>query len=312
MNTFAGGASQEFNVQTESALEAMTPVDIGSNFWGNIQAPSSNYNLALSGDNVLLRYANTGYNQLWRFIRFSDGSYEITNLKNGKSLACDGFPGTPGSNVYVKFSNNTASQRWYIYEVNGNYVLGTRSALSSVMEVTGGTVASGTNIQLASFSSSSAAQQFKVKKIEKTDIEKNLAISEICESPANASYEFIEATNVSNKSINLKEYSLYRFACTNGSGKYQYTGYQAILGLVAGTGTDTSLSFLAKLNLSSYNTVIHPGEVAVLWFVKYADRALTVDDFKNYWESQGCSMSALMLSALQRTTEHLTFTPLRA
>ena len=293
MNTFAGGASQEFNIQTESALEAMTPVDIGSNFWGNIQAPSSNYNLALSGDNVLLRYANTGYNQLWRFIRFSDGSYEITNLKNGKSLACDGFPGTPGSNVYVKFSNNTASQRWYIYEVNGNYVLGTRSALSSVMEVTGGTVASGTNIQLASFSSSSAAQQFKVKKIEKTDIEKNLAISEICESPANASYEFIEATNVSNKSINLKEYSLYRFACTNGSGKYQYTGYQAILGLVAGTGTDTSLSFLAKLNLSSYNTVIHPGEVAVLWFVKYADRALTVDDFKNYWESQGCSMDGV-------------------
>ncbi len=293
MNTFSGGASQEFNILKESALEAMTHVDIGSNFWGNIQATGSNYNLALSSDNVLLRYANTGYNQTWRFIRFSDGSYEITNLKNGKSLACDGYPGTPGSNVYVKFSDNTASQRWFIYEVNGNYVLGSKSALSAVIERANGSTASGTNIQLANFSASSAAQQFKINKIEKTDIEKNLAISEICESPANASYEFLEATNVSDKAINLKEYSLYRFACTNSSGKYQYTGYQAVLGLVAGTGTDTSLSFLAKLNLSSYNTVIAPGDVAVLWFVKYADRALTVNDFKNYWESQGCDMDGV-------------------
>ena len=284
MSTFSGGNSQKFTITKVTAVESLTPANVGSNFWGNIRGVGSNYNLALSSDNVLIRYPNTGYNQTWRFIRFSDGSYEITNLKNGKSLDVS------GTNVLTATSNNSNSQRWYIYNVNGNYVLAPKSAPSSVLEVAGGATASGTNVQLDTFSASSTAQQFKIIKLTQNDTDKNLAISEICATPSNSAYEFMEILNTSDETVNLNQYSLYRFGFTN-SGKYESSGYHSVLGLASGTGSDTSLKSLDKIDLSSHNVSIAPNSMVVLWFVSYSNRSLTVENFKSYWTSQGSNMT---------------------
>ncbi|MBR6535462.1 MAG: RICIN domain-containing protein [Clostridia bacterium] len=290
MNTYNGAAGQQFKITKLNALESMEPANIGSNFWGNIRGVGSNYNLALSGDNVLIRYPNYGYNQTWRFIRFSDGSYEITNLKTGKSLDCAAGSGLAGTNVNTYTSNNSNAQRWYIFKVDGNYVFVPKCTTECALTVAGGATASGTNLELAKYSDSSTAQQFKVIKITKSEVEKNLTISEICAAPTNGAYEFMEIINTSDKTVNLNQYSLYRFGFAN-SGKYESNGYNTILGLASGTGSDTSLKCLEKINLSSYNTSIAPNGMIVLWFVSYADRNLTVEDFKAYWTSQGSDMT---------------------
>ncbi len=294
MNTYSGAAGQQFNITVVSEMEAEppTPANIGSNFWGNIRGVASGYNVALSGDTALIRYPNTGYNQIWRFIRFSDGSYEITNLKNGKSLDCDAGSGAAGTSVNTYVSNNTNAQRWFIYEVNGNYMFVPKCTTECALEVVGGGTASGTKLQLAVYSEASKAQQFQVIKLTKSETEKNLAISEICATPSNGAYEFMEIINTSDKTVNLNQYSLYRFGFAN-SGKYESNGYNTVLGLLSGTGKedDTQLKSLDKVNLSSYNVSVAPNSIVVLWFVSYANKSLTVDNFKSYWTSQGSDMT---------------------
>ena len=290
MKTFNGADGQQFKISKVSAAETMTPANVGTNFWANIRGVGSNYNIALSSDTALIRYPNTGYNQIWRFIRFSDGSYEITNLKNGKSLDCEAGLGTAGTKVNTYTSNNTNAQRWFLYKVNGNYILMPKCTTECALEVVGGGTSSGTKLNLAKYSATSKAQQFKIIKINKVDSEKNLAISEICATPSNGSYEFMEIINTSDKAVNLNQYSLYRFGYAN-SGKYEASGYYTILGLKSGTGSNTDLKSLDKISLSSYNLTVNPKDIVVLWFVSYADRTLTVEDFKAYWTSQGTNMT---------------------
>ncbi len=290
MNTFNGAAGQQFKISKAGELEKMTPVNLGSNFWANITGIGSNYNLSVSGETALIRYPNKGDGQAWRFIRFSDGSYEISNLKTGRSLDCAAGKGTNGTVVQTYLSNNTNAQRWYIYSVDGNYVFAPKCTLNCVLAVKDGGTTSGTTMQLATYSASSTAQQFKITKFSKENSEKNLTISEICATPTNGAYEFMEILNTSDTAINLNKYSLYRFAASN-SGKYEFSAYRMVLGLSSPTGSDTSLSYLDRLNLSKYNAEIAPGQMAVLWFVSYENRNLTVDDFKAYWTSQGNDMT---------------------
>ena len=272
-------------------LEELEPADIGSNFWGNIRGVGSNYNIGLSGDTALIRYPNTGYRQIWRFIRFSDGSYEITNIYTGKSLDCDAGSGEPGTAVNTYLSNNTDAQRWYIYDLKGNLVFVPKCSVAKcALEVVDGGTASGTKLQLATYSKTSTAQQFKVVKLNKSNIEKNLAISEICQTPANGAYEFMEVINTSDKTVNLNQYSLYRFGFAN-SGKNESNGYNILLGLVSGVEVSTDIKCLERVNLSSYNVSMAPNKIVVLWFVTYANRNLTVDDFKAYWTEKGSNMT---------------------
>ena len=294
MNTYSGAAGQQFKISQASALEKMTPVNLGSNFWANIKGVGSNYNLAVSGETALIRYPNKGDGQAWRFIRFSDGSYEITNLKTGRSLDCAAGKGTNGTVVQTYLSNNSNAQRWYIYSVNGNYVLAPKCSLTCALAVAGGGTTSGTTMQLSTYSASSTAQQFIITKFSKEDSEKNLSISEICATPGNGAYEFMEIMNTSDTAVNINKYSLYRFSASN-SGKYEFSAYRKVLGLVSPTGSDTALTSLDRLNLSKYNAEIAPGQIAVLWFVSYANRNLTVDDFKAYWTSQGNDMTNVVV-----------------
>lgn len=290
MDTFTGNSSQQFNIEKVGLLESMTPVNLGTDFKANIRGVGSNYNLALSSDNVLIRYPNTGIGQIWRFVRSSDGSYRISNIKTGNALTCSNGLGTDATNVHTYVSTNQNYQKWFIYSVDGNYVLAPACSTTCVLEVANGGKTSGTNVELGTFSATSKAQQFKMIKISDTNSEKNLAISEICATPNNGSYEFMEIMNVSDTAVNLNQYSLYRFSASN-SGKYEFSAYYKLLGLASPTGSDSSLDSLDKINLSSHDVNIEPGELAVLWFVTYEDRALTVDDFKAYWTSQGCNMT---------------------
>lgn len=293
MSTFNGGAAQQF-VFTEAVnpFADMTPANIGSNFWANIQGVDSGYNLALSGDKALIRYPNLGDNQTWRFIRFSDGSYEITNLKNGKSLHCADGAGTPGTSVITYLSNNSAGQRWYIYDLGGKYLLAPTCSQTCVLTVANGATASGTTVELASCSTSSKAQQFKINNLSATNTQKNLAISEICATPGNGAYEFMELINISNKTVNLSDYSLYRFSVSN-SGKYESSSYHSVLGLASPTGADSSVAHMDRINFSDLSVQIASGETTVLWFVSYENKALTVQNFKNYWATQGCDMTGV-------------------
>ena len=290
MDTYSGVSAQQFNIEKVGLLESMTPVNLGNDFTANIRGVGSNYNLALSSDNVLIRYPNTGIGQIWRFVRSSDGSYRISNIKTGNALTCSNGLGTDGTNVHTYVSTNQNYQKWFAYSVDGNYIFAPACSSTCVLEVKDGGKTSGTNVELGTYSANSTAQQFKIIKISETSSEKNLAISEICATPSNGSFEFMEIMNVSDTTVNVNQYSLYRFSASNG-GKYEFSAYYKLLGLASPTGSDSSLESLDKINLSSHNVKIEPGELAVLWFVTYEDRALTVDDFKAYWTSQGCNMT---------------------
>ena len=110
----------------------------------------------------------------------------------------------------------------------------------------------------------------------------DLTISEMCNSPEDDTYEYIEVVNTSNAAINIKDYYLFRLGFSHG-GKYEYSGLQQMFGLKSGQ----NLAKLTAVSLESYDVTLNPGEIAVIWFVSAPGAALTVADFKNYWRNEG-------------------------
>ena len=84
---FNGTGAQKYNIAKTGFLAAVGHEDIGDNFYAKITvASNNNLNLALSGSNVVLQTNNTNADQIWKFVRQSDGSYKIINQKDGKSV----------------------------------------------------------------------------------------------------------------------------------------------------------------------------------------------------------------------------------
>lgn len=129
---------------------------LNNNFWKPIASTDTN--------NVELQTENGNGNQLWRFVRQSDGSYIIYNGKddvyNNFVLDSTGSD-VAGNNVYVYngYVESTA-QQWYLYGTNSALYFKSKCT-DCVLEVTGNSNTDGTNIQMNTFKGSSA-QKFAV------------------------------------------------------------------------------------------------------------------------------------------------------
>jgi hypothetical protein len=112
---------------------------------------------------VVLMTPSSAQAQKWNFIRQPDGSYKIKNTKNGYLLTVDISPNS-SSEVSLKADSNSASQRWFVYKYNGNYVIRPASATDVVLDVPGASTADNTKIQ-AHRINYTAAQSFTITKV---------------------------------------------------------------------------------------------------------------------------------------------------
>lgn len=145
-----------------------TLVDLGSNFTAKITNVASAKNLSIAvlntGNNVILYHDSDSTAQQWKFIRQSDGSYEITNVKYSECMDVANADSYSGTNVQIHEDNDTNAQRWYIYEVNGKYVFRPACSIDCVLNVAGGATADSTNIEISTYAASES-QLFTIKKM---------------------------------------------------------------------------------------------------------------------------------------------------
>ena len=123
-------------------------VDIGTNFYANIQA-GGKY-LTLSGNNVVLGSSTSSQRDIWKFIRLENGAYRIINSSTGNALDVDSAKEENFANVQTYACNGTKAQQWWIYLHNGYYVFRPAHTDSYVLDVYAGNFENGTNVDIYS------------------------------------------------------------------------------------------------------------------------------------------------------------------
>jgi len=131
--------------------ETLTPINLGNSFDALILNKAAWIPVrTLSSTNVVTHPEEWVTDELWRFTRQSDGSYQILNWKNGLCLDADNFGTTDGTNIGSVASNNSTAQKWFIYSVNGGYVL--RPSYGELaMDSWGDSTSNGNNVHLWSY-----------------------------------------------------------------------------------------------------------------------------------------------------------------
>ena len=97
-------------------------MDLGKEFYAEIKCTALDLCLSYKGTNALALKSDGTQQQLWRFVRQSDGGYSIINKKSGLSLDVENFGTESGTNIHmVTYSGNTA-QHFYIYNTPKGYI----------------------------------------------------------------------------------------------------------------------------------------------------------------------------------------------
>ena len=108
---------------------AEDPVDIGTDFYASIINNSTRMALTNDSDencekrNTTIRSYTGASNQIWKFERRDDGTYEIISAWNGLALDVTKSGTVAGTNVGVYFPNDKSAQQWNIYGEQGMYRL---------------------------------------------------------------------------------------------------------------------------------------------------------------------------------------------
>lgn len=156
---FNAAKPQCFVIEKESALSEKSKADIGTNFYAYIQNTGAKKVLTVDGSNVISKTDTGAANQRWKFVRNSDGSYEITVKETGKYLqneSADNY-----ANVRVSASTR---KTWNLYAAgDGSYYLHPTDSVERVLDLTNYDVSEGTNIEIFNYNAS-AAQRFAIKK----------------------------------------------------------------------------------------------------------------------------------------------------
>ena len=163
--TYNGGNNQLFTINKVNDIETMKPADIGDGFYARIINSDLGTSVALSGTNVVSNKTTSATNQIWKFNRNTDGTYRIVNQATGTSLNVDGGLATDRTNISVAESNNSNSQRWYIFEVDGTYVFVPKCAYSTSLDVRGGSKNDGTNVHLWTYDGNNC-KKFDILKVD--------------------------------------------------------------------------------------------------------------------------------------------------
>ena len=142
--------------------------DLGNSFTAKIDYPAAGKSITIYDPNdVKLYQSTTNDAQKWNFVKQSDGSYEITNVKYEKCLDVYEGNSDSGSNVQIWTDNDTEAQRWFIYSVDGKYVLRPGCSTDCVLTIAGGGTADGTNAEISYYAADSS-QMFNITKVEST------------------------------------------------------------------------------------------------------------------------------------------------
>lgn len=99
--------------------------------------------------------------QLWRLMPTGDGSYYIsTKLDGNKYLDVEGAGTSNGTNIQIYTSNNTNAQKWKFTETpsiaNGTYCISPKCAQAYSIDIAGGNMADGANVQIFSTNGTNA------------------------------------------------------------------------------------------------------------------------------------------------------------
>ena len=156
-----GTGAQTFTITKGDFFNLVGPADVGTGFTAKITNVNSGLNLSLSDTNVIIYTPSDAAAQKYKFDRQSDGSYKLTNQKNGYVLDVAGASSANFTNVQVYQSNNTAAQRWFIYQKEGYYIFRPGCASGSVLDVYAGSKDASTNVDIYTMNNT-AAQKFTI------------------------------------------------------------------------------------------------------------------------------------------------------
>ncbi|MBQ7985836.1 MAG: RICIN domain-containing protein, partial [Clostridia bacterium] len=122
-------------------------VDLGTNFFGVILNTACWKPIECGSDGIVRLQAETGKsNQVWYFVRQSDGSYVINSASNGKALEMYNGITTNGTAVQVHDADWGGNyQRWYIYPQGSGYIIKSKhyQELNKVLDLNGGSTVNG-------------------------------------------------------------------------------------------------------------------------------------------------------------------------
>lgn len=156
------GNSVSYQDSARVYFRVFRPENLGTDFYAVILNKNAWKPIGATDDNNVTIQSEQGIsNQLWKFERQSDSTYEIKNTKTGYNLDVYCFLSANGTNIQVCGDNNSTAQHWYISSENGGYVFIPKCAINSVMDLTGGSTTDGSNIQLYEHNGT-AAQIFAI------------------------------------------------------------------------------------------------------------------------------------------------------
>jgi hypothetical protein len=156
------GNSVSYQDSARVYFRVFRPENLGTDFYALILNKNAWKPIGSTDDNNVTLQSEQGIsNQLWKFERQSDSTYEIKNTKTGYNLDVYCCLSANGTNIQVCGDNNSTAQHWYISSENGGYVFIPKCAINSVMDLTGGSTTDGNNIQLYEHNGT-AAQIFAI------------------------------------------------------------------------------------------------------------------------------------------------------
>ncbi len=145
-------------------LAAAEPVNVGKYFSAVITNIGANKRItSTDGSNAVIYKSSSSNKQRWIFVRQSDGSYEIKNANYNYCLHVTGASAKDGAKVKIFTDKNNTAQRWFIYKLNGYYVLRAACTTDTVLTVANGGTADKTKVQMNTYDGSDA-QLFKISK----------------------------------------------------------------------------------------------------------------------------------------------------
>ena len=121
-------------------------VDVGTNFYAQIIHDGKA--LTQINRNVVLSTTTGAQNQLWYFERTDGLYYKITNVGNFEVLDAANQATANGTNVGTCQDYNNDAQRWCFIKSGGNLTIVPKYSSNIAVDLNGGNMADGTNIQL--------------------------------------------------------------------------------------------------------------------------------------------------------------------
>ncbi len=141
------------------------PANLGSTFYANITSDKSGKNLTVSGTDVVIYDADSTRAQVWQFVRQSNGSYKIINMKDGKSvLHVENASSASGTLVKLGSDVSSTANRWYIYQNGNSFILKPQCANLRALDVQNGGTTNNTKLQIYTVDGT-PAQDFTVTKV---------------------------------------------------------------------------------------------------------------------------------------------------